>query len=74
MITELTLLEELALSEPQPLDPVTEVCATMYAKRLGLKASTAQRRLDILEAEGVLTAREAVHNGRRVRAYRKAVK
>ena len=74
MITELTLLEELALSEPQPLDEVTEVCVSMYVKRLNIKQSTAQRRLDQLEAEGVLIAREAVHNGRRVRAYRKAVK
>lgn len=73
-ITEQTLLDELAANEPQPLDPKTEVCVVMLMERTGGAQATVLRRLKQLEHDGVLVSREAIHDGRRVRAYRKADK
>ncbi len=74
IITEQTLLDEIAAEMAEELDPLTEVSSLMLKERTGRALSTCERYLKAAEERGEMVSREALRNGRRVRAYRKADK
>lgn len=65
------LTEILALSvPPAPVEP-DEITVRDYAQAAECSVAGAQRRLDRLVDQGVLSCREATRQGRICRAYRK---